>query len=342
MVSHKAQNHIGGKQMILADKLIRLRKRMGMTQEELAEKMNVSRQAVSKWEAAQTTPDLERILQLSKLFGVTTDYLLKDEIEDEEVTKNYSDSSFKKLSLADANAFIGWRCTAAVRIAVATLLCIISVLPLIILGAASENATTEMAEMIACTIGVILLFPFIAVAVAIFIHTGFKNKPYEFLDKEPFETEYGVVGMVRERQKAYRSTYVKTNIIATSVCVLSPIPLLCGAFSGNDLLCVLLLVVTMLIAGIGACMFIVTGVRWASMEKILKEGEFSEKEKKKSKLKETVGAVYWIAVTALFLLTIFIPTPISMAYNWVIWPVAGVLFVAVMVICDLFIDKKNK
>ena len=78
------------------------------------------------------------------------------------------------------------------------------------------------------------------------------------------------------------------------------------------------------------------------MEKILKEGEFSEKEKKKSKLKETVGAVYWIAVTALFLLTISIPTPISMAYNWVIWPVAGVLFVAVMVICDLFIDKKNK
>ena len=48
--------------------------------------MNVSRQAVSKWEAAQTTPDLEKILQLGNLFGVTTDYLLKDEMEDEEFT----------------------------------------------------------------------------------------------------------------------------------------------------------------------------------------------------------------------------------------------------------------
>lgn len=55
--------------MILADKIIRLRKKNGWSQEELAEKMNVSRQAVSKWEAAQTTPDLEKILQLGNLFG---------------------------------------------------------------------------------------------------------------------------------------------------------------------------------------------------------------------------------------------------------------------------------
>ena len=64
--------------MILADKIILLRKRNGWSQEELAEKMNVSRQAVSKWESAQASPDLEKILQLSELFGVTTDYLLKD------------------------------------------------------------------------------------------------------------------------------------------------------------------------------------------------------------------------------------------------------------------------
>lgn len=70
--------------MILADKIIRLRKKNGWSQEELAEKMNVSRQAVSKWEGAQSTPDLEKILQMSNIFGVTTDYLIKDEIEVEE------------------------------------------------------------------------------------------------------------------------------------------------------------------------------------------------------------------------------------------------------------------
>lgn len=70
--------------MILADKIIQLRKREGMSQEELAEKMNVSRQAVSKWESAQSLPDIDKILQLSQMFDVTTDYLLKDEIEETE------------------------------------------------------------------------------------------------------------------------------------------------------------------------------------------------------------------------------------------------------------------
>ena len=64
--------------MIFADKLITLRKKAGWSQEELAEKLNVTRQSVSKWEGAQSVPDIDKILQLSCLFGVTTDYLLKD------------------------------------------------------------------------------------------------------------------------------------------------------------------------------------------------------------------------------------------------------------------------
>ena len=96
--------------MILADKIIRLRKKNGWSQEELAYKMNVSRQAVSKWEGAQTIPDLEKILQLSFLFGVTTDYLLKDEIEDEELTNDSSsDTTIKRISLVEANAYLEQR-----------------------------------------------------------------------------------------------------------------------------------------------------------------------------------------------------------------------------------------
>ena len=67
--------------MIFADKLISLRKRAGWSQEELANQLNVTRQSVSKWEGAQSIPDLDKIVQLSRLFGVTTDYLLKDELE---------------------------------------------------------------------------------------------------------------------------------------------------------------------------------------------------------------------------------------------------------------------
>ena len=64
--------------MILADKIIELRKKNGWSQEELAEMLGVSRQSVSKWEGAQSVPDMNRILKLSEVFGVSTDELLKD------------------------------------------------------------------------------------------------------------------------------------------------------------------------------------------------------------------------------------------------------------------------
>ena len=68
--------------MTFSDKLIALRRKAGWSQEELAERLNVSRQSVSKWESAQSMPDIDKIVQLSSLFSVTTDYLLKDEQDD--------------------------------------------------------------------------------------------------------------------------------------------------------------------------------------------------------------------------------------------------------------------
>ena len=63
--------------MTIADRILALRKARGMSQEELADRVGVSRQAVSKWESEQSVPDLERVILLSELFEVTTDYLLK-------------------------------------------------------------------------------------------------------------------------------------------------------------------------------------------------------------------------------------------------------------------------
>ena len=74
--------------MILADKIITLRKKAGWSQEELASQLGVTRQSVSKWEGAQSVPDLDKVVQMSRLFGVSTDYLLKDELEEEEFVES--------------------------------------------------------------------------------------------------------------------------------------------------------------------------------------------------------------------------------------------------------------
>ena len=64
--------------MALPEKLYALRKKSGLSQEQLAEALNVSRQAISKWEGGSATPESDKLLALSNYFGVSLDYLLKD------------------------------------------------------------------------------------------------------------------------------------------------------------------------------------------------------------------------------------------------------------------------
>lgn len=321
--------------MILADKIIQLRKKNGWSQEELAEKMNVSRQSVSKWEGAQSTPDLQKLLQLADIFGVTTDYLLKDEMENEEYAEESSfDTSVRKVSLQEASDYIKQRSEAASKIAIATFMCIISPICLIILGAASEIDTYNISENMAGAIGLIVLLLIVAGAVAIYISCGFKNAPYEYLEKESFETEYGVTGVVKEKQKAYRNTYIRANVTGVCLCVISPIPLFLGAFSGKEFLTVVMLAITMVIVGIGVMFFVTAGVKWAGMQRILKEGEYKESGEK---LEDKIGGVYWPIITAIYLGWSFL----SMDWHitWVVWPVAAVAFAAIVNLWGLIKNK---
>ena len=326
--------------MILAEKIVRMRKKNGWSQEELAEKMNVSRQAVSKWESSQTIPDLDKILQLGELFGVTTDYLLKDEIEDEEFTDGAYDSNVIRVSPEMANEFLDERKRASWKIALATFLCILSPITLIILGVASEVPNYRVSEDVAGIIGLTVLFAFVLCAVPIFIYAGFKNEPFAFLDKNvPFELEYGVKGLVTKRKKKFRDTYVRWNIIATCVCIFSPIPLIASSFSENEMLIVLMLAVTMIIAGIGSGIFIVIGVQMASMAKLLREGNYTEKEKTRNGLKEAVGFAYWCVLTAIYLVWSFLAE--SFSISWLVLAIGGILFPVVMNICNYIADKKK-
>jgi len=70
--------------MNTSEKLLSLRKQHGYSQEELAEKLNVSRQAISRWEANQALPDTLNIIQITKLYGISADYLLNDEYSSED------------------------------------------------------------------------------------------------------------------------------------------------------------------------------------------------------------------------------------------------------------------
>ena len=111
--------------MILADKITEERKKNGWSQEELADKLGVSRQAVSKWESAGSVPDLQRVIQLAELFGVSTDYLLKDgavmEITEPCVSAASDETGpLLRISMEDANIFLDMKRQGAPVIANAT------------------------------------------------------------------------------------------------------------------------------------------------------------------------------------------------------------------------------
>ena len=300
--------------------------------------MNVSRQAVSKWESAQTVPDLEKILMLGNLFGVTTDYLLKDEMENEEFSAG-EEITVRRLTLAEANEYLALRKTASVRMAAATFLCILSVIPLLILGAMAEIPAYGISENAASAAGLIVLFLFIAAAVAAFLSCSFKNAPYAFLDKEPFDTEYGVTGMVSERQRQYKNTHMRCNMIGTTLCILSPVPIFVGMAVGSDFAMILAVCATLLLAGIGAVFFVVAGVRWASMQKILQSGDYTPTEKKRNQKEEALSAVYWTLATAVYLAWSFVTG--DWKETWIVWPVAGVLFAAVLNFYRLFTKNRE-
>ena len=147
--------------MIFADKLIQLRKKNGLSQEELADKVGVSRQAVSKWESAQSIPDIDKVIALSGLFGVSIDYLLKDEIEIEDSVPLEEEK--KKVSISKANECITKRQKAAQQIAIGVALCVCSPIVLILLAGLSDSGYVK--ESLAALFGIIFLFvliPFVS------------------------------------------------------------------------------------------------------------------------------------------------------------------------------------
>lgn len=327
--------------MIFADKLIQLRKKAGWSQEELAEQMNVTRQSVSKWEGAQSVPDLEKMIRLSELFGVSTDYLLKDEIENVGCNIPSDEvSSLRRVSMEEANTFLSIKAMTSKSIAFATFLCVLSPICLLILGTVSEIPKYGLTDNAAGGIGMIILLILVTIAVAIFISSGRKTAAFDYLEKEVFETEYGVSGMVAERKAQYNGTYTRNNIIGAGLCIMALIPLLGGVIFNdkNELLLMIMLSVSFILAGIGIVFFISSGIVWASYEKLLQEGDYSKVKKENQSTATAISVAYWLIATAIYLG--YSLSTNNWGYSWVIWVVAGVLFPAIEVITNLLGKRK--
>ena len=343
--------------MILADKIMTLRKKAGWSQEELAGQLGVTRQSVSKWEGAQSVPDLDKVVQMSRLFGVSTDYLLKDEMEDEEfVEAAEEEAPLRKVTMEQAARYLALRKACAPKIALAVAMCIVSPVVIILLAALADAGIGGISEDLAAGIGVSVILVLVAAAVAIFLSCGAKTKEFEFLEKEPFETEYGVSGMVRERRRAYEPTASRCTIAGVVLCILAVVPLMLGvglASSGvaamltriapADVYAAAAVDVLLLLVACGVGVLVLSGTYTAAMDQLLEEGDYTRREKARSGVKGTVTLIYWLGVTAIFLFYTFGPNGNGQpGCSWFIWAVGGVLYAAVMGVVTLILRWKDK
>lgn len=316
--------------MILADKIIALRKKNGWSQEELAEKLNVTRQSVSKWEGAQSVPDLDRVLQMSQIFGVSTDYLLKEELEEEQYVESMgsnADALVHRVTMEEANTFLEIKESAAPKIALGVSLCILSPVTLFLLDALAISGKVTLSVHAASGIGLIVLILCVSAAVALFIFSGAKSKEYEFLETEVFETEYGVTGMVKERQKKFVDKYTRSNVLGVCLCILAAIPMfMTNLLLENDITDAFAISCLLILVAIGVNLFVRVGIPQASMQKLLQEDDFSKANKRKQKKCGWIATVYWLLVVALYLGYSFVTD--DWGRSWIVWPVAGVLYAA--------------
>lgn len=125
--------------MILADKIIYLRKKAGYSQEDLASELNVSRQSISKWEGALSIPEMDKIIKLSEVFSVSTDFLLKEDIVAIDDNSIIEDKDVRTISLEEANTFLSDNTLIAKRIATAVTLFIFSPITIFIAYYLVEN-----------------------------------------------------------------------------------------------------------------------------------------------------------------------------------------------------------
>lgn len=327
--------------MILADKIIKERKIKGWSQEDLAEKLGVSRQSVSKWEGAQSIPDLNRIIEMSKLFSCSTDYLLVDDLEEKDSLEYDLEENLKtrSFSLEEANSYLEIEKLMSKRKAFAVMLFILSPIVLIGLSGLAEISKFKMEERQAVGLGLTILMIFVLLGIYILMKASFKLKKFEFLEKELIDTEYGVDGMVKERKIAYEETHNRKIILGISLIIGGVLPLFTSIIiSGDeDIYYVFSVCILLFLVGLGVRELVETSIVWSSFNKIIQVDEFSPEEKLYNKKLDPYYGAYWLLVVAIYLVYSFIWK--NWNVSWVIFAVSGLLFPVYVNLLKSFVKK---
>ncbi len=313
---------------MLSDKIMELRKRNGMSQEALAEKLDVSRQSVSKWETGESVPDIDRIIKLSEIFGVSTDYLLKNEATEYE--KTTPAQILKTITFEETSNYLDSTKKYSTNIAIGVMLCIMSPCVIVFMEALS------LAENIMAAVGVPMFLVMVAIAVGLFVSAGLNLSKYNHLTSEQFALENKAAELVKQKKNTHDKTFVIYIVTGVVLCIVSVIPtIICAAFDDSERGVLISVLALFAIISIAVVLFIKAGMIHGAFNKLLQQGDYTPQKKEKVKRNETIAGVYWSVVVAIYLAWSFIFS--DWHTSWIIWPCAAVLYGAVVI----FLSRKD-
>ena len=335
--------------MMLGEKIAVLRKARGWSQEDLAEQLGVSRQSVSKWESGGSIPDLDKIVRMSGIFGVSTDYLLKDELEEEspagsggmEPKAAQPEDGACPVSLEEAGTYLDLVRGLAPRMASAISLLILSPVLLILLTTWAEYGVLPVKEDLAAGIGVAVLLILVATGTAVLILSGMRLSRYDYLEEESLELPAGAVDMIRQRKEGFQSVWRRSVAVGVALCILGAVPLaLAGGMDAGDPWETYCFIFLLMLVSAGVWLFVRFGMVAGSFQKLLQEGDYTLRQKATGRKLKYVTEVYWCLATAVYL-------AVSFGFgnwhrSWIIWPVAGVLFAALYGAASAVVESREK
>lgn len=325
--------------MKLADKIIKLRKQLGWSQEELAEKLNVSRQSVSKWEGALSIPDLNRIIKLGEIFGVSTDYLIKDDIEDVMISGEDQDERLSLISLEDANAYVETTYKRSKAVAKAVVILIFSVIPLFFVLALKNGGVVEISDAFVFSIGFVAMFIMLAFGVVSLISMNQKYKLDKVVESVYFELEYGAESILKEKLESYGSTYLKSTSIGITLLLLSSLPLILSAlFYAPVMIIYFMLIILLMLIGVALSIIIPSSTVNEAYKKLLHQDQYGFDKIVENKRVAGFSTFYWPLVVAIYIGWSL--WTMAWGITWIIWPVAGLIFAALVGLINFI--KSNK
>ena len=325
--------------MKLGQKIAELRKKSGLSQEALAEKMNVSRQAVSKWESNQSIPDIEKIVDLSELFGVTTDYLLKNGTPSFELPGKSSEEKIGKALPAITDQEIDQYLEVAKKAAHFESLSI-ALFFLAIASFCLFSTLVFISHNIFGTVAYIAPIIIIAIALGYFIHAKLMMHEFKSITQNKFALTSTQNDLIDSSAHEFRNKNNRRIVIGVVLCIFAIIPLI--------LIWTLhllpdwtwaVLAITFVLLGIASYQFTFYFLRQLAFKTISGRRKHLPKEEKSLLINGSV--IFWIVLFLVYyLIRHYVPDP-SIADH-----VSGLIFnlalVTYLIFTLIFFKKKAK